>query len=192
MLEDWKSLSVKLTGEFHFLCSCLYLFTFFSVLLTYSLKIHSLLFWPTLYIYIPYILVYKPAIFGWILTLKLWGSSYIHAVLPARISIQHHGYLSAMLTVFPLVAWTISRPLDLHRCIGECAAAGFLKTTHKLLPLCCIACNFVADFRLWLVLESLIFARSSVMGMVDGLYTNVYGIHIFLLMFGNKCVYSVE
>jgi len=62
---------------------------------------------------IPYILVYKPTIFGQILTIKLWGSAYTWVMpyshtLAARVSL----------------AWTISRPLGLHVCVGACVAGG--------------------------------------------------------------------
>jgi len=52
---DIKYFTWKYQTMLYFFCSCSYLFTFLpivSVLLTYSLKIGSLLFWPTLYVWI--------------------------------------------------------------------------------------------------------------------------------------------
>ena len=59
---------------------------------------------------IPYILAYKPTIFGLISTFKLWGSLIRGSCHTARVDSQHDGYLSATLTVcVPHTAWTISR-----------------------------------------------------------------------------------
>ena len=52
---------------------------------------------------LPYILAYKPTIFGWILRTKLWGSAYTR-VMP------HSHTLAASVSA----AWTISRPLGLR------------------------------------------------------------------------------
>jgi len=66
----------------------------------------------------PYILAYKPTIFGWILRTKLWGSAYTRShPLAARVN----------------AAWTISRPLG-RRVATEVRAAGS-GTTHRLLLL---------------------------------------------------------
>ena len=51
----------------------------------------------------PYILAYKPTIFGWILRTKLWESAYMR-VMP------HSHTLAARVNA----AWTISRPLGHH------------------------------------------------------------------------------
>jgi len=58
--------------------------------------------------HVPYILAYKPTIFGWILTIKLWGSTYVW-VMP-------HSYT---LTAIVSTAWTISRPLG-YVCAWKC------------------------------------------------------------------------
>jgi len=71
-------------------------------------------------IHVPYILAYKPTIFGWIFTIKLWGSAYTW-VMP------HSHTLAARVST----AWTISRPLGLHVCMEECVAGG--GTKHILL-----------------------------------------------------------
>ena len=70
--------------------------------------------------HVPYILAYKPTIFGSILTFKLWGRLLRGSCHTARVDSQHDGYLSAMLTVSePHMAWTTSRSLELCGCVGE-------------------------------------------------------------------------
>jgi len=60
----------------------------------------------------PYIIGYKPTIFGSILTFKLWGLAYTW-VMPHSQS-QHDGYQSETLTeCVPHTAWTISKSLGL-------------------------------------------------------------------------------
>jgi len=66
--------------------------------------------------YLPYILAYKRAISGWILTLNLWGSAYTasqnqHSASQISLSDAH--------SVLSHTAWTISRPVDLHGCMGS-------------------------------------------------------------------------
>ena len=57
---------------------------------------------------LPYILAYKPTIFGSILKFKLWGSAY--TLVMAHSHSQHNSCRSATLTVCVLhTAWTISR-----------------------------------------------------------------------------------
>jgi len=51
--------------------------------------------------------------YSWLST-TVWAPC--NPIMPARISIQHHDYLSATLTV---CCRTISRPLDLQECMGE-------------------------------------------------------------------------
>ena len=71
-------------------------------------------------VYLPYILAYKPTIFGTILTSKLWGRLIRGSCHTARVDSQHDGYLSATLTACePHMAWTISRSLGLRGCMGE-------------------------------------------------------------------------
>jgi len=67
---------------------------------------------------LPYILTYKPTIFGWILMKKLWGSAYIRCV-------PHRHILTARVST----TWTISR--HMWQCVGACAAGG--STIHMLL-----------------------------------------------------------
>ena len=72
---------------------------------------------------LPYILAYKPTIFGATLTFKLWGRLIRGSCHTARVDSQHDGYLSATLTVCePHMAWIISRSLWLRGCVGESMA----------------------------------------------------------------------
>ena len=73
-------------------------------------------------IQLPYILAYKPTIFGWILRTKLWGSAYTR-VMP------HSHTLADRVSA----AWTICRPLGLRVGVGANAAGG--GTTRRLLLL---------------------------------------------------------
>jgi len=61
--------------------------------------LYLLLLLPLSHCHLPYILAYKPTIFGSILTFKLWGSAYTGSCHTARVDSQHDGYLSAPLTV---------------------------------------------------------------------------------------------
>jgi len=71
----------------------------------------DLVYWAHTWSCLPYILAYKPTIFGWILTLKLWGSAYTW-VMP------HSCTLTARISM----VWTISWPQGLCVCMGACAA----------------------------------------------------------------------
>jgi len=71
---------------------------------------------------LPYTLVYKPTIFGWILTIKLWGLAYSRVMPHIQTS-----------TARVSTAWTISRQLGLRVHVGACAAGS--GTTHRLLVL---------------------------------------------------------
>jgi len=87
---------------------------------------------------LPYILAYKPTIFGTILTFKLWGSAYTR-VMPHSQSRQSARWLSvsAAQCVWAThgVPYTISRSLGLRGCVGESTLAGFWMTTHRLVLL---------------------------------------------------------
>ena len=64
---------------------------------------------------LPYILAYKPTIFGAILRSSCGGQLIRGSCHTARVDSQHDGYLSATLTACePHMAWTISRSLGLH------------------------------------------------------------------------------
>jgi len=78
-----------------------------------------------MWIYIPYILVCKPTIFGWIIRIKLWRSAYTR-VMPHRHT----------LTVRVSTAWTISRLLGL--CVGVVACVAGSGTTDYCCCCCCI------------------------------------------------------
>jgi len=73
---------------------------------------------------VPYILVYKPTVFGWILMLKLWGLAYMRITPHSRskLNIQHHCYISMTLTLcVPHMAWTIHRSPNLQECMEKWA-----------------------------------------------------------------------
>ena len=85
---------------------------------------------------LPYIPTYKPTIFGSVLMLMLWGRLMRGLCHTARVDSQHDGCLSATLTVCePHMAWTISRSIGLHGCMGESTSAGCWMTTHRLVLL---------------------------------------------------------
>ena len=85
------------------------------------------------------IYTYKPKISDSILTFKLWGRLIRRSCRTARVG----SYLSATLTVCePHMAWTISRSLGLHGCVGRARRQGS-EGPHTDLCCCCIAshCN---------------------------------------------------
>ena len=96
---------------------------------------------------LPYILAYKPTIFGSILTFKLWGSAYTR-VMPHSQSLWQSAWRLSVSDAHCVwaahgVPYTISRSLGLRGCVGESTLAGSEWPPTDLCCCCCIAshCN---------------------------------------------------
>jgi len=71
--------------------------------------------------YLPHVLAYKPTVFWRNFDVKSVGLAYIRAMPHSRS--EHSGSMlrlrDAHSVCVPHTAWTISRPLKLHKCVGE-------------------------------------------------------------------------
>ena len=139
---------------------------------------------------VPYILAYKPTIFSWILTIKLWGSAYTW-VIAQQPEIARHGPLvgtgrvrgrwqdhtqtAAAVSAYQCGGlhcdgwthrWTSACVRGASACgavIGVCAGRAGWQCTDP-------GYSFVADCRYRLICGSLVFARLSDAGMGVVLY----------------------
>ena len=135
---------------------------------------------------LPYILVYKPTIFSWILTIKLCGSAYTR-VIAQQPELARHGPLVGTCRLPPTMQTAAA--VSAYQC-GSLHCGGW---THRQMSAwmrgasacgavigVCAGCTgwqctdpgylFVADCRYRLIRGSLVFARLSDVGMGVGLY----------------------
>jgi len=147
-------------------------------------------------LYIPYILAYKPTIFSWILTIKLWGSAYMRVIAqqpelarhrprhgplvgtcrrPVRGRRQDHTQTAAAVSAYQCSGlhcgrWTHRRTSACVRGASACGAIIGVCTDHAGWQCTDQGYSFIADCRYQLIHESLVFARLSDAGMGVGLY----------------------